>query len=161
MSTLRVNNLTDSGGTGPTYATGHTIQTVSANLTANAITTSTTYVDTGLSVTITPKSASSNILILFSGTSSTYASSGQAAGGLIAVTDSSDVALQYSRQILYLGTGMEKAVDWPTNLMAFIPAGSTSSRAYKIRIRMDGGGSFQLRGDGDYKPRLTVMEVAA
>lgn len=64
MSTLRVNNMTNVGGTGPTYAKGMVIQTVHASYSTEVSTTSSTYIDTGLTATITPKSASSKILVL-------------------------------------------------------------------------------------------------
>lgn len=67
MSTLRVNRMTDVGGTGPTYAPGHVIQVVGITKTDtfSASVASGSYVDiTGLSVSITPKSSSSKILIL-------------------------------------------------------------------------------------------------
>lgn len=64
MSTLRVNNMTNVGGTGPTYAPGHVIQTVSTTLQTPLSTTSTTFTDaTGLSVSITPKSSNSKIFV--------------------------------------------------------------------------------------------------
>lgn len=66
MSTLRVNNLTNVGGTGPTYASGMVIQTLqtvkydtfSASLTAN-----TNIEIPGLTVSISPKSVNSKILV--------------------------------------------------------------------------------------------------
>ena len=63
MSTIRVNNMTNVGGTGPTYASGMVIQTVTANTTTAVTNNSNTYIDTGLTASITPKSINSKILI--------------------------------------------------------------------------------------------------
>ena len=67
MSTLRVNNVTNVAG-GTTYAPGHVIQVVQTFKSDNFLTNSTTFVDVpGLTVTITPKSASSKLLVMVSG----------------------------------------------------------------------------------------------
>lgn len=65
MSTLRVNNMTNVGGSGPTYASGMAIQTIRNVYTGTVYTTTTgSYTNTGLSATITPKSANSKILVI-------------------------------------------------------------------------------------------------
>lgn len=64
MSTLRVNNMTNVGGSGPTYAPGHIIQVVNATTSTVVSSSSTTFADTGLTATITPKSANSKILVI-------------------------------------------------------------------------------------------------
>lgn len=63
MSTLRVNNVTNAGGTGPTYAPGHAIQTVQFNYKAKQAFTVNDYTASGVTATITPKSATSKILV--------------------------------------------------------------------------------------------------
>jgi hypothetical protein len=65
MSQLRVNTVTDAGGTGFTYAPGHVVQVVSTAKTDTFTTSSSTFTElTGLTATITPKSASSKILVM-------------------------------------------------------------------------------------------------
>jgi len=66
MSTLRVNNMTNVGGTGPTYAPGHIIQVVEGITTTSTTITATTQTATNLTATITPKSANSKILVMAS-----------------------------------------------------------------------------------------------
>ena len=63
MSTLRVNNMTNAGGTGPTYAPGHIIQVVQGSTTTTVTNATTTQADTTLTATITPKSVNSKILV--------------------------------------------------------------------------------------------------
>jgi hypothetical protein len=63
MSQLRVNTITDAGGTGSTYAPGHVVQVVNGSYSVGVSTGGGAWVDTGLSAIITPKFASSKILI--------------------------------------------------------------------------------------------------
>jgi len=66
MSTLRFNTWQNTGGTevaNSTLGTGKILQVVTAVTTTEVSTTSTSFVDTGLSATITPTSASSDILV--------------------------------------------------------------------------------------------------
>jgi hypothetical protein len=62
MSQLRVNTITDAGGTGSTYAPGHVVQVIHARTNTRATNTSTIWVDTSLTATITPKRANSLII---------------------------------------------------------------------------------------------------
>ena len=64
MSTLRVNNMTNVGGIGPTYAPGHVIQVQTATASTSIQSTSSSWVSTGLAVSITPKSSNSKIIII-------------------------------------------------------------------------------------------------
>lgn len=66
MSTLRVNNMTNVGGDGPTYAKGAVIQVVTTSTITEVTNTSSTLVDTTLTATITPKSVNSKILVTVS-----------------------------------------------------------------------------------------------
>lgn len=66
MSTLRVNNMTNVGGDGPTYAKGMVIQIVNAATTTDTETSSTSWQNTAITATITPKSINSKILVTVS-----------------------------------------------------------------------------------------------
>lgn len=81
MSTLRVNNMTNVGGTGSTYASGHVVQVVQAyKRDVFALSVINTWTDVpGLSVSISPKSSLSKILITAMG----YANG---ASGLVTAT---------------------------------------------------------------------------
>jgi hypothetical protein len=64
MSQLRVNTLTNAGGTGPTYAPGHVIQVVSITKTDTFTISNSTFTEvTGLTASITPRSNLSKILV--------------------------------------------------------------------------------------------------
>ena len=63
MSTLYVDNLQPNLGS-RVMAAGHVVQVVSAETNSQVQNTTTSYIDTGLTATITPTSASSKIAIL-------------------------------------------------------------------------------------------------
>lgn len=64
MSLLKVNQVTDLTGAGSTYMPGHVVQVIESIKTDTFSTTSVTLTEvTGLSVSITPKSSSSKILV--------------------------------------------------------------------------------------------------
>lgn len=163
MSTLRVNNMTNAGGTGPTYASGHVIQTVSATFTTDMNTTSNSLVDTGCSLSITPKNANSKLVVSYYGTSTAYSGSGTSVGGQIAITDSANTVLTHNRNIAYWGTAVERAFDMGISLVANVTAGTTSEKTFKLRIQLDGSGTFGLRGNAGtpYSPIMMIQEVAA
>ena len=152
---------------------GAVLQVVSATKTDTFTTGSTSFTDiTGLSVSITPTSASSKILVMYSlmhGTNSgsfpmvrlvrgsTAIAVGAASGSRIPVTS-----------IAWSGGG--------TNVMNmqsmnFLDSPSTtSSTTYKLQIYSDGGQTHYINRnvrdeDGTYEPRgvstITVMEIAA
>lgn len=167
MSTLRVNNMTNVGGTGPTYAPGHIVQTLST-FKADAFTTaSTTFVDiTGLSISITPKFSTSKILVLVEGVV-----------GQSVATNSLRVNLIRDSTNISQGTGGSvNQTKWlyPNNVNTVVPIAinfldspaTTSAITYKVQISAEGGGTacWGRRGSlGDYScsSSITVMEVAA
>ena len=65
MSQLKVNSIIPVGGLSGS-ANGGIIQSIFTSTTTQVSTTGTTYVDTGMTATITPKSSSSKILVLAS-----------------------------------------------------------------------------------------------
>ena len=77
MSTLFVDTINEKTSGNGIYIPGHVLQVVQAKLTSAATTASTSFVDTGLSVTITPTSSSSKILVMADyGTGSNNSSNG-------------------------------------------------------------------------------------
>jgi len=167
MSTLRVNNMTNVGGSGPTYAPGHIIQVQSVTKVNDWTTSSTSYVDvTGLSVDITPKSANSKIIVIATVSGSQVTANdgtfqmlrgatpigngtfGSSANGFAQVSSSYPNAI-VNNNITYLDS----------------PA-STSTQTYKIQGKANGSGTLCVnrRGvDGAFgtSSSITVMEVAA
>jgi len=177
MSLLKVNQVTDLGGDTPTippYA-GQILQVVSTTKTDAFTTTSGSYVDvTGLSVSITPKSASSKFLV-FATVSMSQVTVGSAANVQL-VRDSTPIFIgdaAGSRVRASFGTRVD-AVDGnqdqnPATPIFLDSPGTASAVTYKVQGRRGQGGTLTVNrsgvdADAESSSRsassITVMEVA-
>ena len=163
MSTLRVNNMTNVGGTGPTYAPGHIIQTVSTTKTDGFSTTSQTFTDiTGLSVDITPKSVNSKMLVTVtmltscSGTSNTTRVLLKRNSTDIGITNQGETSVPYTNSLQGF-FNVFQVLDAPS---------TTSTITYRPQVRVDASGITGYVGrysTNDLRTisTITVQEVAA
>jgi hypothetical protein len=161
MSQLRVNTVTDVSGTGSTYAPGHVVQVVSASTTTPAETSSTSFVDTGLTATITPKSTSSKILVIVSqqtqilNTISTYTSIGE-----IRIMRNStairtnDFKLFANAAVGFILSGL------PLALEILDSPNTTSAVTYKTMMRRVEANSRIGVQQTDFPSHMTLMEIA-
>lgn len=149
---LKVN----SGATAPEWGSvsgGKIAQIVVSNLLTTATSSSSTFVDTGLSVTITPSSASNKILLY--GTVS-LGFSGSAAGGFLTLTDGSDNILLNptspgSRTISFVRMEASSVNQYdmrPSPIVFEHSPGSTSAQTYKIRMSATSGGTIAINRMG-------------
>jgi len=165
--------LSGSGNTGwSVVAAGEILQVVSTTKTDTFSTSSTSFVDiTGLQAEITPKSASSKILIIatVSGQHNT------ASNGFRIVRDSTPIGIgdaasartQATASSLYVGDSGAMAMGLPL-LFQDAPA-STSELIYKIQVNVSAGTVYINRNssDGDASSNyrttstITVMEIGA
>jgi hypothetical protein len=173
MSLLKVTNITDTSGLGSAYAKGHVVQVVSATKTDTFTMSSSTFADvTGLSVSITPKSATSKILI-------TLNISGGGTPGLAALVgrlmrDSTPIAIGDAEGSRIRATiGNTVASDSSHNPSASItyldsPA-TTSPITYKLQVANNGANSVWInRSSADTNSAsftravssITLMEIA-
>jgi len=154
------------------YAPGAVLQVVSTTKTDTFSTSSTSFVDiTGLQAAITPKSASSKILIIatVSGQHNT------ASNGFRIVRDSTPIGIgdaasartQATASSLYIGESGAMAMGLPL-LFQDAPA-STSELIYKIQVNVSAGTVYINRNSSDgnassnYRTTstITVMEIGA
>ena len=138
---------------------GSVLQVVSATTTSSADTTSSTYIATPISVTITPTSATSKILILHNGminvlasskwcwytlyrNSTNLATSGAAGGALGGIynADSSDTHT-------------------PTSVCFLDSPATTSATTYAIYIKTDTGARGRYNSDGWFAT-INALEIA-
>lgn len=150
MSTLRVNNMTDAGGTGSTYAKGHVVQVVNDSYNVEISTTSTSMVTTGLSATITPKFATSKIFIITNGTFS--------------LPSSQRIDVQLFRNGSPLPSGFSlnigSTTGLPNGVLTYLDSpNSTSALTYNLRFQITGGTAAAQWGG--QRSSITLMEVAA
>ena len=147
--------ITNSGTATGFSGTGRLIQMVQATDGTNLSSSSTSYVDTGLSASITPGATSSKILVLVSmGVfGADAAGSGGAAHKLL--RDSTDLIVHSSAgahpTITYLYTA-------GTSFSYLDSPSSTSSLTYKIQFKSNGGENFVT--DNGSTATITLLEVS-
>jgi hypothetical protein len=138
---------------------GAVLQVVSASTTTQVSNSTTTYVDTGLSATITPSSASSRILVIV--TQNCYKSAGNAGNGvnIKLFRNATDLGRMVHAQS-YSGTAIEFY-----SIAAFqnldTPA-TTSSVTYKTQFANETGASLvSVQSDNIGRSTITLLEIAA
>lgn len=146
---------------GSIAAPGHVIQFVSTTYQTSASTTSTSFIDTGLTASITPMFSSSKIFITVSQAYSlTQTTSGQYQGNLIIADGSNNK--------LFGGDGYDQfrikdmiALHWQTNLQVLHSPNTTSSFTYKTRMKaMISGTTVFAQYAGAAPSSITLMEIA-
>lgn len=135
--------------------TGRVVQMVSFSTTTAVSTSSSSYIDTGLSVSITPKYASSKLVILITQGISQDTNGGAANVAIFRNTTSIGImcaVFGFNMPAYY--RGMQAATIVET-------AGSTSARTYKTQIsKGTGAGNVYAQYDGT-TATITVLEVTA
>ena len=168
-SELRVDKIVPVDGI-PSGGGGGIIQVVESAWSANFTTTSTSYVDlTSANISITPKFATSKILIKGSINADFAANDGDLNNvftQLIRVSDSTEV----DEKKFYVGHGASSN-GWQylpllLNYLAFDSPNTTSAVTYKIRVKLgDSSNSATFRNqqvnNGVGQSRLVAMEVSA
>jgi hypothetical protein len=145
-----------------TASTGTVLQVKNQTYASNVSTGSATYVDSGITSSITPSSSSNQVLIQFhiNGITST---TGSAANARFALTDGSNTILQIVFDTwVPVGTGGD--VVSISGSFLHSPA-TTSSTTYKIRYLNSSGAGTQINaywtGGGVTVSGITLMEISA
>lgn len=124
---------------------GRVLQTVSANYQTSVSTTSTSYVTSNLTVTITPKYSTSKILVMAS--------------------NNIDAAYYGISTIFRNSTDLDNRIHttagaFSVNLMSYDSPATTSAVTYSYRIRSLNGQIVYAQSNG-CKANITVMEISA
>jgi len=138
-----------------TLPTGSVLQVVNATYSTTATNSTTTYADTGLSVAITPTSATSKILVLVT------------QAGLTADTVNSGTVVQLLRASTSLvvfasfyGFGTAGSVMGSSAGYLDSPA-TTSATTYKTQFKRGAGSGTSYVQDNSSTSTITLMEIAA
>ena len=181
MSTLKTNTIQAATGTTVNIASGqvlnapgHVLQTISTKKTDTVASSSTSLIDiTGMSVTITPSSTSSKILILVN-CSITGSNSGCGISLLRGSTevhlgDASGSMYRHSMLGMY-GNSSPNTYNGGPNCIIFLDSpNTTSATTYKLQGRVLSGGEFYIgrthyntdNGNaGRFPSTITVQEIA-
>lgn len=145
-----------------TYA-GAVLQVVQGTTSTGASTSSGTFIDTNLTATITPTSASSKILILVSQTDCYRGNSNFAintAIGLKLVRNGSDV-IKFAESAMYMfSTSVSNNINIDFSYLDS-PA-TTSALTYKTQFNQAGNtGSVSVQTNGGTTSTIVLMEIAA
>lgn len=166
MSLLKVSEITDLTGAGSTYMPGHVVQVVSAAKTDTSSTTSTSFVDvSGLSISITPKSANSKILVT---AHFMLGSSSSTAGTRINLVRNSTNIAQTNAGTAFqtINTFTASASSGDVSSFSFLDSpNTTSATTYKIQFATGGSGTSYVGAYGlgvfaTSISSITVMEIA-
>lgn len=146
--------LTTAGVPASAMPAGSVIQVVSVNGTTNTITTSTSFIDTDLVVTITPTSSSSKIYVVATGGFDNNTSGRQ--GYVTLDRNGTNLGNGTSGFTFVYGSTSRMIVPWAASFLDS-PA-TTSAVTYKVQIRAVAG-TVEFSG-GTSKKTITVMEIA-
>ena len=162
---LKVN----SGATAPEWGTagggGKVLQVVQGTLTSTFSTTGTTAIDTGLSVTITPSSATSKVMILVAGFVSAVRT-----GSVVNATSewtmlvSSTVLQRMNCSMLNIATTTGPEINGALNFTHLHSPSTTSATTYKVQGRALAGGATttaSLVADATTIASIVAMEIGA
>lgn len=171
MSTLYVDTINEKTSGNGVNIPGHVVQVVEGAVTGSSSTSSTTFSDTGLSASITPKSASNKILVrmdayAFNGTSGhnnflmlvrDTTPIGRGGTG----TSNNDTASAFTIASPSAINGREGSF----SISVFDSPATTSQVTYKIRFRCETGSDtayFNYINNASTRPRstITLMEIA-
>jgi len=158
--------LTVSGGA-PVWATpagggGKVLQVVSNTYSTQFTTTSSSYVDSGLSATITPTASTSKILVLMTNNF-----------GVTRTGDDSYFAFQVLRgsTTIFQGNANEGTAEsgstptrqyWTTDTATYLDSpATTSATTYKVTVRSVGGGTVYAQYNNNSGPSITLLEIGA
>ncbi len=141
-------------------SSGRVLQVVQGTYSTATITTSTSYVDTGLTATITPSSASNKVLV--SATISAFIYGGGLDSGCkFQLVRGSTALLTPVNNSLYFynpTSGTETVVAFPLTYLDS-PA-TTSATIYKLQVAATDGGTVNVNSSGNIAV-ITLMEIAA
>ena len=141
---------------------GSVLQVVQGTLTTSASTTSTSYTDTGLTVSITPTSASSKVMVFVhlngcGNNNASYNGFAQLVRDSTAIGNTSDdLSMFWQGSTFRTGSFVINWLDSPA---------TTSSTTYKVQFKSEGSGttvfvSASGAGGGNVTSTITVMEIA-
>jgi hypothetical protein len=153
---LAAADLNDTFGAKLNLAGGKVLQIVRATDATDRSTTSTSFVDASLSVTITPQLSTSAILLMWI-FNVARAASNEFAG--LQITDSSNNAISGSEGA-FMGSSGATGVQIQQTLIAYATPGTTSATTYKARFKSTNGNQIVIRNAAS-TGQLYAIEVSA
>lgn len=163
MSTLRTNTIESLTGKRLLGTTGSILQVVAADTLASSgeiTTTSTSFVSTGISISITPISASSKLLVMFVGNAKFVNGSGDDGSTYKIYRDGSALSPRAGDQLLYRSDSNTNNMHLPLSIIHYIDAGSTNTTTFTLFFSNQWGGTAVISRDWGVN-EFVVMEISA
>jgi hypothetical protein len=146
------------GSNGTWAPSGTVIQVINASTGTNVTSTSTSYVDTGLTATITPKFATSKILVLVNQQGILASGTGYGCG--LAILRASTNICQISIVQSYIAGGATSGAMTGAGANFLDSPATTSATTYKTQFNSSTGSQVAVQNNGD-RSTITLMEIAA
>jgi hypothetical protein len=162
MSTLRTNAIQTLAGKPILNSTGSILQVVQFNspaTTGEIATTSSTPVSTGLSVSITPISASSKLFVLVTANIKFISGSGDDGIALVLRRDGANVRPAGQDTLFYRADANGNNHHTQASFQHLVNANSTSTTTFTLFFYDAWGGTAVINRDWG-SPALTVMEIS-
>jgi len=136
--------------------TGKILQVVRATDTTGRTTTSASYSDASISVTITPQKSDSAVLLIWSALGQ---GGSVGASCMLRITDSSDVALSGAEEMRFTAaaTNQQSSI----TVIGYSTPSTTSATTYKGRFRSNSGGVTVSISNSTNTGQLYAIEVSA
>jgi len=144
---------------------GSVIQVVQATSSTQASITSTSYVDSGITTSITPTSASSKVLVIIQLSGRYYTETNAARSFLTNIVRASTQIHEISATDIQSGTGTNGFAQYPvlSSLIYLDSPATTASTTYKVQAKVSStANSTTVQfNDGGGVSTITLMEIAA
>lgn len=138
------------------------VQIVRATSTTQRSTTSTTFVDSNESITITPKSSTSSILIVATFLGLTVRNASGDARGSYQLTTSGNTGLSGAEIMLIGSNNFQQGYFYaPVTLFGYHSPATTSATTYKLRFRSESATTTAYVNGSDSTTRLYAFEIGA
>ena len=157
LTSLNATNISSGTLAKARLPTGSVLQVVQGSTATQVSTTSATFVDTGLTATITPSSTSSKILIFVSQNGVMKGASANVVVSLSLVRTATEIQrfgypVGYTNAANYWGGGQSTAyLDSPA---------TTSATTYKTQVSISGGATVDVQRDNIPTSTIILMEIA-
>jgi len=173
INTDRTLNLPDESGTiittaGVPYSalpTGSVLQVVRATDSTHRVTSSSSFVDSGLSITITPTSASSVVIVIANIVGQSFCvTSGASNRGWIQITDSANTAVSGAEGVYYgmeAVSGSSQYAFGAITAIGYSQPSTTSAVTYKLIYHRHASSTEFLLNNTVNPAQLYAIEVAA
>ena len=160
-STLTVDNIVGATAANTVHAPGHVIQVVSSNYSTGVNNNTSSYADTGLTATITPKFSSSKVLIVISQALGADRDTTEAGVNLKLVRDTTELQTYTEAIRVETSGGASKSTGLWSITYLDSPA-TTSATAYKTTCKPQSTGNNGLTRAqwGSTPSTITLMEIA-